>query len=220
MNTKFSLSRLLKNSSSSSGFTLVELLVAIVLAGLVAAGAGTGLVQVIEVSAKSDLETQRRIELNRASDFMAEEIKMASTIETDASSVTFTPKSGTSNVQQILAINLPSSMGVPEPIVYYIATPPSGSVWSGDRVVYRYGPEFDTSGVYTGTISNKLLIDSIDDSSPSGAACPSGWTSNPSDLTNAKGFYSCVASDNKVAEIYLLGESEGAARARVVTRSN
>jgi prepilin-type N-terminal cleavage/methylation domain-containing protein len=194
-----------KTYKSSAGFTLIELLVAASITTIVVSVAGSGLVAIMQNNGKAESETLRRTELNRALDFITEEIRIAKKIELNAATATgytFTPQG--SDVQKILALEVPTAGGSSRKVVYYIATPPATSVWSGPKVIYRWGPEFNGAGQYsTAANTNKLLLDFID-SSPITPSCQAGWSVNPS--SSSTGFYACVASNSRSAEIYLHGK--------------
>jgi type II secretory pathway pseudopilin PulG len=86
-------------------------------------------------------------------------------------------------------------------IVYYVKNPPSGSVWKGPKVLYRWGPPINNSGDYDiGNWQEKPLIDQLDSASVS-PSCGTGWTTS-----NAPGFAACIDPEGKVAQIYLNGE--------------
>lgn len=68
--------------SSSAGFTLIELMIAMALTTIVVSIAGFGLVAMTSSNTKAEAKTQRRIELSRASDFIMDEIRMARRINT------------------------------------------------------------------------------------------------------------------------------------------
>lgn len=203
--------RLPRIYKSSAGFTLIELLIAMTMSLIVTSVAGFGLTAIMSANAKAEAESQRRIDLNRALDFIVDEVRMANKIELDATvTVTgFSAVTGTSNVQRVLVLTLP---GVTNRIVYYIASPPNGSVWSGDRVIYRWGPDFNGSGQYSspGTNTNTLLVDLIDAGTPtSNPNCTTSWSPNPP-VADRKGFYACVNSSGRATEVYLRGKLTGA----------
>lgn len=66
--------------SSSAGFTLIELMIAMALTTIVVSAAGFGLVSMTNNNKKAEAKTQRRIELSRALDFISDDIRMASSI--------------------------------------------------------------------------------------------------------------------------------------------
>jgi prepilin-type N-terminal cleavage/methylation domain-containing protein len=76
--------RLFLLQKNSTGFTLVELLVAMALTSIFIAAAGYGLVSISSANQKAKAETERRVDLNRAQDFIADEVRTA--IKVDDSS--------------------------------------------------------------------------------------------------------------------------------------
>jgi len=220
----------------SAGFTLIELLVAASITTVVVSAAGFGLVNIMGANSKAEAETLRRIELNRALDFMAEEVRMASSIATDVDI----------NVHSSLAPNFPSDcdnssdgvdcaliLHIPDVkqqgVIYYVASPPEDSPWLGPRVIYRWGPDFLANGTYSNPDDPaewdaQPLVDRIEDNldSPYWTTCPTGdpsvttddWSPKLNDPTeNAEdrdSFYACINPTGKIAEIFILGEVEGA----------
>ncbi|WP_039717551.1 prepilin-type N-terminal cleavage/methylation domain-containing protein [Scytonema millei] len=67
-------------SQHSRGFTLVELLIAVLISTMVIIIAGFALVTIASFDNKAEARTERQIDLNRAFDFMSHEIRMASRI--------------------------------------------------------------------------------------------------------------------------------------------
>lgn len=207
-----------KINQSSAGFTLIELLVAATITSIVVSLTGFGMVSISERNKQEKVETERRVEINRALDFIAEEVRMAKKVELNAETATvadFEIADDATNVQKILVLEVPASAGVRK-VVYYIASlkddpdPSKDSVWSGPKVIYRWGPGFDGDGKYTGTNDddnqNKVLVDFIDDSTPpTNPDCPASWLPNPS-VNDRKGFYACVDPNGKLAELYLHGK--------------
>lgn len=74
--------------SSSAGFTLIELMIAMALTTIVVSAAGFGLITMTDNNKKAEAKTQRRIELSRASDFIMDEIRMARRINTTTNTTT------------------------------------------------------------------------------------------------------------------------------------
>lgn len=67
-------------SKPSRGFTLVELLIAVLISTMVIVIAGFALVTITSFDNTAEARTERQIDLNRAFDFMTHEIRMASRI--------------------------------------------------------------------------------------------------------------------------------------------
>ena len=131
------------------GFTLVELLVALVITGIVISLTGTGLYALMNANQRSQIETTDRLELEQALAFMTDEIKMSQQVMTNIphDATNFNPVSGV--IQIILVLNPAPSSKLTKPIIYYLADPPNSSVWLGPRVIYRWGPTLLQNGNYS-----------------------------------------------------------------------
>lgn len=207
--------------SSSAGFTLIELLVAASITTIVVSLAGSGLVSIMQNNSKAEAETSRRVELNRALDFINEEVRMSKSIATDASAnLTTVAKDFKSSGIPVLTLEIP---GVSQRVIYYLKD--ASSPWAGPKVLYRWGPGFKNDGNYVkddndpnthephpqnpADWKDSLLVDLITDTKPYlSTTCPTaltGWTANPS-VTNGQGFTACVDPTSKIAEINLRGK--------------
>ena len=208
---------------SCQGFTLTELLLAAFISVFVIGAAGFGLIQIMEVNNKSEELNSRKLNLSRAINFIALEAQMAEKIVNPSTLSNFTAASGSSNVEQVIALEIPHpdnpESEPPYEVVYYIAQPPNSSPWSGQRVIYRWGPTLELDGDYTPSTGynssnsnhnkNYVLTDFISDQVPSqNPSCPSGWAAYP-DQNDREGFYACVR-DEAIASIYLEGEKDQA----------
>jgi prepilin-type N-terminal cleavage/methylation domain-containing protein len=112
--------------SATAGFTLPELLIASVILGIVIAMAGSGLINIWDADKRNTAETERQSELNRALDFIVDDIKSAQSVSTSG----VPPKSGYVGVFQ-----LTTAEG--ESVAYYTAPKSTSPRWRGPRVVYR-----------------------------------------------------------------------------------
>ncbi|NJM66088.1 MAG: prepilin-type N-terminal cleavage/methylation domain-containing protein [Acaryochloris sp. RU_4_1] len=145
-------------SKPSTGFTLPELLVGVLITTIALTLAGAGFVTLAQKSAKSDSEIDRRIDLNRAVEFMADEIREASSVSTSIPSGWSVPAGYTG----ILYLTRPSA---PTTIVYYTGNAASTG-WRNQLVIYR------------ATASNDLgqpLVDGLANANP---GCPGGSTTD------------------------------------------
>lgn len=206
----------LSNQKASDGFTLVELLVAIVITSIVITATGFGVVAITQNDKKAKAETERRVELNRALDFIADEVRQAKPIATDASAnlSTVAPDFNSSGKTPILTLQIPN---IPQRVIYYIAPKATGSAWLGPNVVYRWGPNFKADGTYNypttppTTPANwtyEPLADLIVNTTPIlTPTCPTG-TLNPS--SGITGFYACIDPSGRIADIHLRGELKDA----------
>jgi prepilin-type N-terminal cleavage/methylation domain-containing protein len=213
--------------SYQAGFTLVELLVAMAISGLVLTLAGSGWYALMMADRRSQVETSERWELERAATFMAEEIKMSRKIAIDlpdtlgalTSQTGLNDASGSSRVQAILVLQPAFSDDPKKAIVYYLADPPNNSVWLGPRVIYRWGPTLLQNGNYSdgngnpisvltspGSIQyfNEVLIDRISDTAPQvNNPCDRSDNYAAPSLNKRLGFYACIAADRKSARLWL-----------------
>jgi hypothetical protein len=215
-NIKLYLQRITKKSSLEGGFTMTDLMVAAAVTTVVVSTAGIGVATMVDASNTSTAKSERRVEMNRGLDFITTEIRRAENITKDvataATPANFSPSSDqidTSTIEKVLMIKIAE---LDSPIIYYSAKPLGGK-WTGPKVIYRWGPQFDENGNYyqiTGSANWKhdALIDKIGTPSSntsigSGAgACPdSTWTRNGT----SKDFYSCVDPNGKVAQIFTVG---------------
>lgn len=202
MKNSFLLKFLIKRSSLPKGFTLTELLIAVILAGIVVAAATGGLVTLLNFNRESELDTQRRIELNRALEYIADEIRMASEVE----SVTVQYLSG--QTAPGLKLRIPSD--TTQPYRIYVVRPNTGT-WITPNTINRATGTYTTSP-YNVTGGNIALIDGI--TTPS----------SPPSCPGTNGFYACVGSDARTVDLYLYGRLKSGetyeASSKVFARSN
>jgi len=204
--------KMLKNlspkKSSERGFTLADMMIAGVITSAVVSVSGYGVAAMIDSSATANAKSERRVEMNRSIDFIATEVRGANSIVKNVSTATvptaFVPDStkvDVSTVQRVLMINVPGAASN-TPIIYYVAKPVDGN-WKGPRVVYRWGPAFDSAGNYSNagdvaSWTSEPLIDKIA-SGGSTPSCPTGTVNGTS------GFYACVDDSGKTAAIFQSG---------------
>lgn len=189
-----------KSSTVTSGFTLVELLAAVVIGGILVAGSTVGLTTILQGNADAKRETLARQNRSRALEFMAEEIKSASSIKRN-------PKDG------ILVLKIPD---VTHPITYDIDNNPN-LPWQGPNAIVRNGPSFN-DGEYENPgkpkdWDNEILIDQItneeEDQDFLNENCDADTSDSdtiiPNDAPNdPTGFYICLDADsNRVTEIFI-----------------
>jgi hypothetical protein len=196
-------------SKLPTGFTLTELLIAAFLTTTVVMLGGWAMANIISYSKTSSSKSDRRIELNRALDFMASEVREASAINIDPQPTEFSPAAteiDPVSVQNVLVLNLQE---LPRPVIYYLAAPAStNKTWRGPRVVYRWGPTFTTSGQYgsdkttPATWTHQPLIDALEET-PSTVDC-NGWTISPSG--GISGFYACISPTHRIAKLFQKGK--------------
>ncbi len=74
------ISKILHTQSRTAGFTLIELLVAMSISVILVSITGFGLVAMMTKNSKAEGEILRRTELNRALDFITDEVRMANNV--------------------------------------------------------------------------------------------------------------------------------------------
>jgi hypothetical protein len=193
-----------------TGFTLTELLIAAFLTTTVVMLGGWAMANIISYSKTSSSKSDRRIELNRALDFIASEVREASAINIDPQPTEFSPAAteiDPASVQNVLVLNLQE---LPRPVIYYLAAPAStNKTWRGPKVVYRWGPTFSTNGQYGSdkttptTWTHQPLIDALE-STTSVANCDTGWTTAP--VGSLSGFYACISPTHRIAKLFQKGQ--------------
>jgi prepilin-type N-terminal cleavage/methylation domain-containing protein len=229
------------------GFTLIEVLVALAITGIVISLTGSGLYALMMANQRSQIETTDRLELEQALAFMTDEIKMSQQVMTNipspASSIqNFNAASGSSRVQPILVLYPAPTSGLKNPIVYYLADPPNSSVWLGPRVIYRWGPTLlqngnysdgdghDVSQIISGSpvaYYNEVLVDRMSDkvAAQANIACESSYSYAAPTIAKRLGFYACIAPDQKSVKLWMYKQPNPSAKSQslnalVVTRSN
>ncbi|ACA99593.1 MULTISPECIES: prepilin-type N-terminal cleavage/methylation domain-containing protein [Cyanophyceae] len=162
------------------GFTLVEILLAIAMSSIVVSAAGYAIVFVSKKNQVSELQSVRRIELNRALDFIADDVREASSVRGNEDSPADT------RLQIIKADN--------SVVEYYYDPVASSDVWSGPGVIRR--KEGDSPA--------EVLVDGIasDISSLSGTGC--SGDDNLIAIPNT-GFVVCINSAFRTADLALYG---------------
>jgi prepilin-type N-terminal cleavage/methylation domain-containing protein len=236
------------NDKKDWGFTLIEIMLALSITGIVLTLAGGGLFALMNADRRSQIETTDRLELEQALSFISDEIKMSQQIATslpiksNSESSKFKPASGSTDIQPILILNPASSSGLIDPIIYYLANPPKRSVWVGSRVIYRWGPTLLQNGNYSdghghdlATIAggsaveyyNEVVVDRIGDriSTEPNSSCDNGYDLAVPTVIDRLGFYTCIATDRKSVKLWLHKQSDLSTKSRsinalVSTRSN
>ena len=165
-------------SKSNSGFTLTELLVGLFMSIFVVGALGFGLMTVLRTTQSETSKVAARNETSRALDFITDEIRRASTIETNLANANISRPTGAFNIANT---NIDSSNGtfnsdndtekkivfaldIPEVSssatldtdadattperIIYYLKSASGTHWKGPLVLYRWGPPLKANGTY------------------------------------------------------------------------
>ncbi|WP_030007007.1 prepilin-type N-terminal cleavage/methylation domain-containing protein [Picosynechococcus sp. NKBG042902] len=161
-------------SQGSRGFTVTEVLLAITLSGIVAAGLGTAMVATLNASNRTEARTQRRSQLNRAIDYITEDVRRSRVLSVGT----------TDNEDDTLVLKYFPTTGdnaSSRTIEYSIAEKDANSPWVGPMVLrrrdYRTG---DDPSNWT------VLVDAISENTSLTIDCASGTA-----IGNA-GFRACL----------------------------
>ncbi|MGH2413537.1 MAG: PulJ/GspJ family protein [Microcystaceae cyanobacterium] len=185
-----------KPQKVSKGFTLVELLIAAVISSFVIGAAGFGLVTMMQSNQTSDAKTQRRVELSRALDYIAEDIKMAKRVAAASSYTISSPSPSGAVATPVLELTIPDATGTDTKVVYYLNNINNASgVWLKPAVIKRV--DNVTGTTIAGSTGNEL-VDAI---ITTGTAPSCSGT-----LAGTGGFYACIAADNRTVDLYLYGK--------------
>jgi prepilin-type N-terminal cleavage/methylation domain-containing protein len=177
---KFKFKKIKSNLTDNQGFTLIELLVATVIMSIVVTLSGTAFVALLEKNQEEEFEVQRRTNLNRALDYMANEIKRSNKIEAGDPAAGEVFKLTTPRPPANLFTNPYTNMT----IVYSVA--------DGSQTILR---------------DNDVLVDAIQ-APENPPTCPTGSTLTPA-LTppeRGDGFYACIYDSGNKADLYLYGK--------------
>jgi type II secretory pathway component PulJ len=140
------------HASSEAGFSLADLMIGAALTVLVTAGGGTAIAAMIDNSTTSNARSERRVEMNRALDFIVTEVNRSSSItQTPTLPSNFSDRLtsvatqiDTSTAQVVLELEVQQGG---DKVIYFTAAPRNGA-WKGPRVLYRLGPSFTATGTY------------------------------------------------------------------------
>lgn len=195
---------------------MLELTIALSLTAVVVALISGGLMAVLQFDQQFTAMQKNRRELQRTMDFMATEMQMSDRLEPcpEIHPPTYNPASGSQQPQPIMVLTMPASSNLTQSIVYYVATPPARSVWTGPLALYRWGPTLQLNGNYSANVSgvsynyyNEVVVDRI--ISTSGAESCNGLYSQAIPLrATRRGFTICSDPSGRVAKVSLQRQVE------------
>lgn len=129
---------------SLSGFTLTELVTATAILGIVIGGVWSALIAILSSSQAAEQEYDRKVELNRAADYMADDIQNAAKI------------SGTVTLSGVNSGVFELTKADGKRVAYFVRKK-GGSPWKGPYVLYRRSSDMSKS---------QALVDGLSSHSP------------------------------------------------------
>ncbi|TAE57159.1 MAG: type II secretion system protein [Nostocales cyanobacterium] len=200
------------NTNQDAGFTLIELLVAAVIMSIVMTLAGSAFVAILEQNRKAESEIQTRQNLNRALDYIANDIRQASKIEAgSATGEVFKLTVPTISILNVdpapdadpptFGTSDPSDPNTPQNYNYGSTSTPTYSVATSSGV--WQDPNNPTSSVMR---DGSFLVNNII------APVPREITTITNNCPNTtgtfmgnNGFYACIYTGGRKADLYLYG---------------
>ena len=161
--------KLLQKYRPSAGWSLAELMISAAMTLVVVMVAGFGLIMILRENKVANATGEMQYDLNRATEFIAEEIRSAKTIETNMNDIrrnapTFFAKHP--DKTPILALKIDN---IYERVIYYVDGVEDDEVWRGPGVIRRFGPRFNLEGRNDGDPDESNYEDPRRD--------PDGWSS-------------------------------------------
>jgi type II secretory pathway pseudopilin PulG len=187
----------------NSGITLVEVLIASLFSVFVIAGGAFGLTAMMQRNAIIEARSQRRMDLDRAINYIADEIKSTNDVQAVALDSTF-PGDGTG----VLLLSIPGSGTNPQRRVYFIR--PSTDTWFGPNTINRY--EGTITNPVTGIPLNadRVLVDGITTPNSTELMRIQRLCTNTTGAVfrGTGGFYACINAATDTVDLYLYGRLE------------
>lgn len=181
----------------SAGFTLIELLVAAAITMILVSTTGFGLVTIMGANRKAEAETESRMNLNRALDYMAEDVRMANSVSSASSYTVSSPEPSCDSKTTATPV-LRLTGGPTSDIVYYLndIKDCSSSTWIKPGVIKR------VPNVSSTTIAGSSGSELVDALIAPTTTLPSCATT----LQGTGGFYACIENSRTVT-LYLYGKN-------------
>ena len=140
--------KLLQKYRPAAGWTLAELMIAAAMTLVVVMVSGFGLMTILKENKVANATGAMQYELNRATEFISEEIRTAKTIETNIDDIKLSAPTFFSkhpDKTPILALKID---GIYERVIYYIDEVDDARVWRGPGEIKRFGPGFYGNGTH------------------------------------------------------------------------
>jgi type II secretory pathway pseudopilin PulG len=196
--------KLLPTGHLPAGFSLIEVILGSLLTIMVVTVAGVGLVNMSRSNLRNSADSELINNLNRASDFISDELRQAQQVETGSGINTTNVPANTIPAGSTIILGIVNPQFPTNRIIYYTNTPRTQDRLLGPRVLYRYGPDLLANGTYNtaswGISSVADLIPNANDTDLTNAlkSCDSGWTRTPTNLGDTDGFFVCTNGSTRV----------------------
>ncbi|MDJ0731693.1 MAG: hypothetical protein QNJ33_17050 [Crocosphaera sp.] len=229
--------KLLQKYRPSAGWTLAELMIAAAMTLVVVMVVGFGLVTILRENKVANATGEMQYDLNRATEFISEEIRSAKTIETKMIDIqdnakTFLKKHP--GKTPILALKID---GIYERVVYYVDEVAPNEIWRGPGVIRRFGPSFTSNGDHSDqqrrnpdswdstALVDMMVLELNDDQKqcknlPPDLTKSDGvntyiatddegkqWYRFPQAKADVTGFFACIREDKQLAQLNIVGTS-------------
>jgi prepilin-type N-terminal cleavage/methylation domain-containing protein len=126
-----------------SGFTLTELMVTLVMSGIVVLATGAGLVNLNSLNRKTEISSERQVELNRALNYLSNDVRESRSAQNTAPASWRHPSGYTA----VMFLDQPFKVVDRTPddpaddrdqvVGYYVKSPTAKEGWHADIVIYR-----------------------------------------------------------------------------------
>lgn len=147
--------------TTENGFSLVEVILAVAVSGMIVIIAGEALLSHVRTSVKMEGLERQRSDWTRTTFFIDAEVSLSQEVLTGSA---LTSLALPSSCTEMSTSNLLFALRVrPDlPLVFY-SIEDSRTPWLPPKSIYRCGPEIDTSGSYSSTnYGSSLLVDGVE----------------------------------------------------------
>lgn len=183
----------LNSRKSTKGFTLTEILLAVSLSAFVLIGIGTALVVTLNADKKAEAKTIQRTQLNRALDYMTEDIKTARVISVDNNGTPSVSTDDKLKLNYFTDITPTANLDANSSKIVEYKLDTSSSPWLGPKVLQR------REKVGAGAWGNwQVVVDGITENSLT--ALPNCTGADQSSLNNG-GFQACITKAQASSEV-------------------
>lgn len=189
---------------ASSGFTLVELLVAAAAGSIVALAATDLMLSNMRSGAALEATQRLRTDWSRVSHFIESEVALSERVITNASLLNLARCSSNISATEF-AFGLEVRRDLP-PAIYFVRDNATTTIeWNGDSSLWRCGPSIDVNGEYTDVITGnssslltaQRLVDGLKINVPDPQKCTLSVTSSQNGVSKSLHYKLCISGLTK-----------------------